>query len=94
MPKSLVAFALLVSAAAPAQVITSYQSNKPSSIKGDPDKIVCQKEETIGTRLGAKKVCMTVSEWNARQKDERERTERIQGGTCQAGEGQGCLDPH
>lgn len=84
MLKSLAAIAVLVSAAAPAQVITSYRANNPAPIKGDANKIVCQKEETIGTRLGGKKVCLTVAEWQARQHADREQTERVQSGarTC------------
>ena len=81
MLKSLMAMAVLVSAAAPAQVVTSYGTNNPAPIKGDANKIVCQKEETIGTRLGGKKVCLTVAEWQARQQADRDQTERVQSGT-------------
>ena len=85
--------ALALSAAAPAQ-ITSYRANNAAPLKGDADKIVCQKEEKIGTRLGAKKVCLTVAEWNERASADRATTERIQGGVCVAGlggEGPTCL---
>jgi hypothetical protein len=75
------------------QVITSYRTDKTAEIKGDPERIVCKKEETIGTRLGSKKVCLTVADWNALARENRERTEQIQSGTCQTGEGQGCLNP-
>lgn len=94
MLKALAAASLLVSAAVPAQVITSYKTNNPAPVKGDAHKIVCQKEETIGTRLGAKKVCLTVAEWRERQDAGRERTERIQSSTCEVGEGQGCASPN
>ena len=94
MLKSLAAVALLFAAAAPAQVVTSYKTDNPSQIKGDSDRIVCQKEEKIGTRLGARKVCLTVSEWNDLRAADRERTEEIQAGTCQVGEGQACLSPN
>ena len=80
MLKSFSAIALLVSAAAPAQVVTSYRTNNPSALKGDPNRIVCQKEETIGTRLGAKKVCLPIAEWQARQAADRDQTERVQSG--------------
>lgn len=81
MLKAVTAIVLLVSAAAPAQVITSYRTNNPSTIKGDPNRIVCQKEETIGTRLGGKKICLTIAQWQARQLDDRDQTERVQSGT-------------
>ena len=34
-----------------------------ASDKNDPDKIICKTEDTTGTRLGAKRVCHTRSEW-------------------------------
>lgn len=71
--------------------VSSYVTDKPAPIKGDPDKIVCQKEEKIGTRLGAKKMCLTVSEWQQRAKVHREQTERLQMGVCTPGE-QSCND--
>ncbi len=73
---------------APAQ-ISSYQTSRPAAVTGNPDKIVCQKEEKIGTRLGATKVCLTVSEWQSRAKIHREQTERIQMGVCVPGGGEG-----
>jgi hypothetical protein len=81
MLKSLAAIAVLATATASAQVTTSYRTNNPAPIKGDVNKIVCQKEETIGTRLGGKKVCLTVAEWQARQQADRDQTERVQSGT-------------
>lgn len=80
MFRSLAAMAVLISAVAPAQVITSYSTNNPSTIHGDANKVVCEKQEKIGTRLGGKKVCMTVAEWQARQAADRDQMERIQSG--------------
>jgi hypothetical protein len=84
MLKGLAAIALVLSTTAPAQIITSYSTSNPAPIKGDPNKIICQKEETIGTRLGEKKVCLPVAEWQARQQADRDQTERVQSGarTC------------
>ena len=93
MWKILAAFALVVPSAASGQPVTSYRSINESVPKGDSDKIVCRKEETIGTRLGAKKVCLTVAEWTELARENRERTEQIQAGACQAGEGQSCASP-
>jgi hypothetical protein len=93
MIKSLALLSLLVSTGAAAQAITSYRTDNPAPVKGDSDKIVCQKQETIGTRLGAKKVCMTVAEWNDRRRDQREETEKIQSLACMPGEGQDCASP-
>lgn len=81
MVKRLALAALLLSATASAQDVTSYRTDNPAPIKGDPNRIVCQKEETIGTRLGAKKVCLPIAEWQARANADREQTERVQSGT-------------
>ncbi|MDQ3481896.1 MAG: hypothetical protein M3448_00540 [Pseudomonadota bacterium] len=79
MFRALAAAAIVLTSAAPAQV-GSYESGKQSVVRGDPDKIVCQKEEKIGSRLGAKKVCLTAREWTARHSEDRDSTERIQSG--------------
>ena len=94
MTKTLTIFALVISSAATAQTVTPYKIENAPPAKTDADKIVCKKQETIGTRLGAKKLCLTVGEWDTRAKDDRERTEQIQSATCQAGEGQACVSPN
>jgi len=94
MWKALAATALVFSSAAPAQPITSYRSINEAPPKGDADKIVCKREETIGTRLGAKKVCLTVAEWTELARTHRERTEQIQSGSCLVTEGNPCLSPN
>jgi hypothetical protein len=52
---------------------------QPVVVTGDkgPDvnKIVCKSEDTIGSRLGAKKVCLTVQEWKERADFYRDQTE-------------------
>ena len=80
MVRVFAAAALLVATSASAQV-TSYRTNIPPSVVGEPDKIDCKKEEKIGTRLGAKKVCLTVREWHHRHLADREQTELIQSST-------------
>ena len=44
----------------------------------DARRIVCKREEVIGSRLGAKKVCLTVQEWEDRAKADRDSTENVQ----------------
>lgn len=53
----------------------------PSSDPSDVNRVVCRKEEQIGSRLGAKKLCMTVKDWQERAQFSREETERVQQGT-------------
>jgi hypothetical protein len=79
MLKGLGLVSVAIAGAAIAQV-TSYETNRPAEIKGDPDKIVCKKQEKLGTRLGEKRVCLTVREWREVYEADREITERIQSG--------------
>ena len=87
MLKIATAALLLAATGAQAQPITSYRTANPAPVKGEPDKIVCQKEDRIGTRLGARKICLKVSEWHDRAKVHREQTERLQMGVCVPGAG-------
>jgi len=67
-------------ASAPAQVI-SIESNNPLPKdvgSGHPDKIVCEKQETTGSRLGARKVCMTQLQWEQKRQEQREDFEKVQ----------------
>jgi hypothetical protein len=94
MIKALAVAAILVEGAASAQSVTSYRSDKQAAVRGDANKIVCEQEEKIGTRLGAKKVCLTVAEWRARQLADREQTEGIQAGTrARCSNDAGCDPP-
>ena len=78
---------VIYASTASGQAVTSYVTINEPAIKGEPDKIVCKKEETIGTRLGTKKLCLTVSEWNHRANAARWETERLQMGVCVPGAG-------
>lgn len=88
MFRSSVALAFLLASSAGAQSI-SYATNNPSLIKGDLNKIVCEREDKIGTRLGGDKVCHTVAEWNQIHDGVRENAERLQMGVRVPGEDNG-----
>ena len=77
MLKSLpIALLLITSVPVAAQ---AQQPDSPSvSKKTDLDRIVCEKEEQIGSRLGARKVCKTVKEWQEQRRVQREEVERVQ----------------
>jgi len=49
-----------------------------SAERAEVNRIVCKKEIPIGSRLGAKKVCLSVKEWQDRADADRDSTERIQ----------------
>jgi hypothetical protein len=48
-------------------------ANKPRE-----DKIICKRQETVGTRLGGKRVCMKASEWKAAAELHRDELDREQ----------------
>jgi hypothetical protein len=74
---TVMAAVLIVSTPAAAQV-TRIETNNPSPKTGDPNKIVCEVDETTGTRLGATKVCKTVLEWQQMRTEHRETVEQVQ----------------
>ena len=62
-----------------AQTVPATQSPPTSTAKDkDPNRIICEREEEIGTRLGGKKVCKTAAEWDQQRQQERETLEGVQ----------------
>lgn len=70
--------------AAPALADVTPSSPPKETVKGDPDRVVCEREEVIGSRLGARRVCLTVSQWQEKRREHREATERVQQGVNMA----------
>lgn len=67
--------ALVAPAFAQAQ---STQAIEVVTEKPELDRMVCERQEQIGTRLGARKVCKTVREWLEMRRLQREDVERAQ----------------
>jgi hypothetical protein len=66
-------------AAAPAFAqVSSISSANPASKGTDPNRMVCEVEQTTGTRLGARKVCKTAAEWAQLKREHRETLEKVQ----------------
>lgn len=59
------------SAAAPAQAAAATDQT-------DANKIVCKREDQIGSRLKAKKVCLTVHDWQERQREDQDTLHKLQ----------------
>ncbi len=80
---AMITYAIAVPAAA--------QNSSPSAgkKKADPNQIVCEKHEVLGTRLATKRICKTRAEWAEKRRLERSDLERIQvgGGSCVQGAG-------
>jgi hypothetical protein len=88
-----IAAATLLTAGSAAAQVSSIETNNPASKGlGNPDRIVCEVDETTGTRLGAHKVCKTVLEWQEQRTAHREGVEALQrqGTSVGCQEGQGC----
>lgn len=55
------------------------QANAPTStLKGDPNRMVCERQDEIGSRLGGKKVCKTALEWDIERRQNRDTIESVQ----------------
>jgi hypothetical protein len=63
------AFALQAAPPAPA---------KAANPAKDPNRIICEREDEIGSRLGGKKVCKTAADWAEERRLHRENLEKAQ----------------
>jgi invasion protein IalB len=65
-------------AEAPAASSSHAQPATTGTVAGDPNEVVCQKQESTGSRLARKKVCMTRAQWADRQLQDRQEIEKVQ----------------
>jgi predicted secreted protein len=75
---SLAAAPAAVSAQSPVPAATA----KPPSTSDDPNKLICQKLEMIGSRIAVKKVCLTQYQWQDARLQDRQLVEKIQASPC------------
>jgi hypothetical protein len=61
----------------PATAPAAAQAPAKSSI-ADPDRIVCEKQTVVGSRLATKRVCKTRAQWADERLQERQEVERVQ----------------
>ncbi len=76
----LLAATALYAFAAPAAAQSGDSSSRK---KGDPNEVVCEKQEVLGSRLAVKRVCMTRAQWSEQRRADRSLVERSQLGSCQ-----------
>ncbi len=57
---------------------TSIETARPAAKSKDPNRIVCEREDTTGTRLGSRKICLTAAQWQEKRREHREELERAQ----------------
>jgi hypothetical protein len=80
---SFVAVALVAAAAAPSfaeppAASPPQSSAKAVTVSGDPNQVICEKQEVTGSRLAVKRVCLTRSQWAERRLQDRQELERVQ----------------
>lgn len=49
----------------------------------DPDKIICENQAELGSRLATKRVCLTRAQWDEKRRQDRALIERSQTGACE-----------
>jgi hypothetical protein len=70
--------AALIAAPAIAQVSAAAPAQTTAKPKEDPNEKICVKEEVTGSRLGAKRICMTRAEWADRKLQDQQELTRVQ----------------
>jgi len=68
---------VLIAAPASADQQTKPNPNMAGNAK-DPGRIICEKMEETGSRLSARRVCMTAQQWDDRRRTDREGVENAQ----------------
>ena len=73
------ALSLVATAPALAQITSIDSSNAaPKQVAGNPNRVICEVQDTIGTRLGRRKVCLTAQQWADKRTEHRAMIEDIQ----------------
>ena len=72
--------ALLVAMTAPAiaQVPAAQAPAAQERQPNDPNEVVCEKQESTGSRIASRRVCMTRAQWAERKLQDRQELERVQ----------------
>jgi invasion protein IalB len=72
-------------ALAQAQSSPAVASQQPSG--PNPNEVVCQKQEIIGSRLATKRICKTRAEWADAQMQDKQELNRVQTQRGNSGKG-------
>ena len=68
--------AAAVPAASFAQAQAPQQQQPAAAV--DPNEVICQKQEVIGSRIATKRICLKRWEWAERQRQDRSDVEKVQ----------------
>jgi len=58
-------------------VSTAAAEENKTPVK-DPNRVICEKQEVLGSRVATKKVCLTAAQWEERKREDREAIEKGQ----------------
>ncbi len=81
------AFAATASFADPAPQSTAPANSAPAAKTPDPNEVICERQEDVGSRLSSKRICMTRSQWAEQKTQDRQQLEKTQ-------TQRGMYDPH
>ena len=73
---SLSRFLLLVASLGLIPTVATAEGKKAAS--KDPNRIICERQGVLGSRLAVKRVCMTAAEWEMRKQEDRQAIEKGQ----------------
>ncbi len=74
-------FSAILAGAAPALAQAPEPSKPPAAKVKDPNRKICEEFKASGSRLAARRVCMTAADWAAQRQDNRNDVERAQKNT-------------
>ena len=81
IPK-LAALAAILSYSLSVPALGEKPTTQPNAKASDPNEVVCERQESTGSRLQSKKVCMTRAQWADKRLQDRQDLERVQRGVC------------
>ena len=70
--------ALLVGAAPALAQTQEANQPAPTSKSKDPNRVICEKVQDTGSRIGGKRICMTAAQWEEQRRRDREYVEDAQ----------------
>jgi hypothetical protein len=68
---------LLVAAAIGMIPAMAAAGDKKADAK-DPNRVICEKQEVVGSRLATRRVCMTAAEWADKRREDRQAIDKAQ----------------
>jgi len=78
-------FVILISSAALAAPVNAQtapadpaSTSAPTGTLKNPNRMICEKQEELGSRLGGKKICKTAQEWQEWRQQNRDQLETWQ----------------